>query len=165
MEFGFALLDAGGLEGIDECEQLALPVPSLRGLDEWSDRRWSSYARSELLGLGRDVPRPSLAAIGKDGAFVEFTAAAAAVGFAALPPQGIERAREERFSSEAHFEQLRELLLGLEELRAEGAELLVHGLGPGYSVDHYQYIPTDRKDSFGSGRKKVEKKSLRGELG
>jgi len=59
-----------------------------------------------------------LAAIGKDGAFVEFTAAAPAVGFTALSPQGVERAWEERFSSEAHFEQLGELLLGLEELRA-----------------------------------------------
>ena len=71
-----------------------------------------------------------LAAIGQDGAFVEFTAAAPAVRLAALPPQGIERSREERFSAEAIFEQLRKLLLDLEELRAEGAELLVHGWSP-----------------------------------
>ena len=62
---------------------------------------------------------------------MEFTAAAAAVWFAALSPQGVERAWEQRFSCEACFEQWRELLLGLQELRAERAEVLVHGLGPG----------------------------------
>jgi len=50
---------------------------------------------------------------------VEFTAAAPAVWLAALPPQGIERSSEERFSCEAILEQLRKLLLDLEELRAE----------------------------------------------
>ena len=75
-----------------------------------------------MLGWGRNVPRPSLAAIGQHGAFMEFTAAAMAVGFAALAPQRVERAREERFSSQTRFEQLRELLLGLEELGAEGTE-------------------------------------------
>jgi hypothetical protein len=58
---------------------------------------------------------------------VKFTAAAPAVRFAALPPQGIERPWKERFSAEAILEQLRKLLLELEQLRAEGAELLVHG--------------------------------------
>jgi hypothetical protein len=67
-----------------------------------------------------------LAAIGQDGALVELTAAAMAVGFAALSPQGVERARQERCACEARFEQLRELVLKSEELRAEGAELLVH---------------------------------------
>src|SRR5208337_2187552 len=37
-----------------------------------------------------DVPRPPLAAIGKDGALVELTAAATAVWFAALSPQGVD---------------------------------------------------------------------------
>jgi hypothetical protein len=86
--------------------------------------------QSKLLRRGRDVPRPSLAAIGQDGAFVEFTAATVAVWFAALSPQSVERAWEERFSSEELLEQLRELVLGLEELSAERAELLVHKLGP-----------------------------------
>ena len=61
---------------------------------------------------------------------MEFTAATPAVWLAALPPQDIERPWEERFSCEAILEQLRKLLLGLEELRAEGAELLVHGCSP-----------------------------------
>jgi hypothetical protein len=50
---------------------------------------------------------------------MELTAVAAAVGFAALSPQGIERTGEERFSCEARFEQLRELLLGLQKFVAE----------------------------------------------
>ena len=61
---------------------------------------------------------------------MELTAVATAVGFAALSPQGVERARQERCSCEARFEQWRELVLKIEELRAEGAELLVHELGP-----------------------------------
>ena len=61
---------------------------------------------------------------------MQFTAAAPAVWLAALPPQGVERTREQRFSAEEIFEQSRKLLLGLEELRAEGAELLVHGCSP-----------------------------------
>jgi hypothetical protein len=58
---------------------------------------------------------------------VEFTAATPAVRFAALPPQGIERSWEKRFSCQAILKQMRKLLLELEQLRAEGAELLVHG--------------------------------------
>jgi hypothetical protein len=50
---------------------------------------------------------------------VEFATAAPAVRLAALPPQVIERSREERFSAKTIFDQLRKPLLGLEELRAE----------------------------------------------
>jgi hypothetical protein len=88
---------------------------------------------------------------------VELTASTAAVGFAALSPEGVDRAGEERFPSEAIFEQLRELLLELEELRAEGAELLVHGWGPRHSVGYYNIIPTDSERGLGCGRKKSEK--------
>ena len=58
---------------------------------------------------------------------MEFTATTPAVRFATLPPQGIERSREERFPCQAILKQLRKLLVELEQLRAEGAELLVHG--------------------------------------
>ena len=68
---------------------------------------------------------------------MELTAVAAAVGFAALSPQGVERAGEQRSSSEAFFQELRELLLDREKLGAERAELLVHGWGPRGSVGHY----------------------------
>jgi hypothetical protein len=47
--------------------------------------------------------------------------------FAALSPQGVERAREERFASETGFEQACQQVLGLEKLRAEGAKALLHG--------------------------------------
>jgi hypothetical protein len=71
-----------------------------------------------------------LATIGQDGALVELTAAAMAIGFAALSPQGVERAWEQRFSCETLLKQLRELVLEIEESRAKGAELLVHEWGP-----------------------------------
>ena len=44
---------------------------------------------------------------------MELTAVAVAVRFAALPPQGIERSWEERFSCQAILKQLRKLLLEL----------------------------------------------------
>ena len=62
---------------------------------------------------------------------MELTAVAVAVGFAALSPQCVERAGEERSSSQALFQELRELMLDREQLGAERAELLVHGWGPG----------------------------------
>ena len=62
---------------------------------------------------------------------MELTAVAVAVGFAALSPQCVERAGEERSSSQALFQELRELMLDREQLGVERAELLVHGWGPG----------------------------------
>jgi hypothetical protein len=55
-----------------------------------------------------------LAAIGEDGALVQFAAAAVAARLATLSPQGVERARQQRFTSEAGFEQAGEKLLSLE---------------------------------------------------
>jgi len=130
-ELGFTLLDARSLQGIDELEQLPLPAHQMgTGLTTAPIVTSHRLQRAELLGWRRDVPRPSLAAIGEDGALVELTAAAAAVWFAALSPQSIERAREERFPSEALFQELRELMLDREQLGAERAELLVHELVP-----------------------------------
>jgi len=130
-KLGFTLLDAGGFQRIDEFEQLPLPAHELgAGLTTAAIVVGHRSQRIELPRWGRDVPRPPLAAIGKDGALVELTAAATAVWFAALSPQGVDRAGEQRFSSETLLKQLRELVLGIEELRAEGAELLVHGLSP-----------------------------------
>ena len=67
---------------------------------------------------------------------MELTAVAVAVGFAALSPQCVERAGEERSSSQALFQELRELMLDREQLGAERAELLVHGWGPGAGLTH-----------------------------
>jgi hypothetical protein len=157
-ELGFTLLDTGSLEGIDELEQLLLPAHELgAGLTAAAIMLGHRSQRSELLGWRGDVPGASFSAIGQDGAFMKFTAGTAAVRFAALSPQGVDRAWEKRLPSEAIFEQFGELLLDLEELRAEGAELLVHGWGPGESVGYYNIIPTDSERSFGCGRKKSKK--------
>ena len=120
MELGFTLLNTGSLECIDEREQLTLPASELgAGLTTAAIGVGHRSQRSELLRWRRDVPRPSLPTIRQDRAFVEFTAATPAVRLAAFPPQGIERSREERFSAEAIFEQLRKLLPKREQLRAE----------------------------------------------
>jgi hypothetical protein len=157
-ELGFTLLDTASLKGSDEFEQLLLPAHELgAGLTAATIVLGHRSQRSELLGRRGDVPGASFSAIGQDGAFMELTAGTAAVRFAALSPQGVDRAWEKRFPSEAIFEQFGELLLGLEELRAEGAELLVHGWGPGDSVGRYNIIPTDSEKSFGCGRKNSKK--------
>jgi hypothetical protein len=130
-EFGFTLWDASRLQRIDKFEQLPLPAYELGpGLTTAAIVLGHRSQRFELLGWGRDVPRPSLAAVGKDGAFVELAAAAVAVGLAAFSPQGVERAWEKWFASEPRFQKLRELVLGRQKLGAERAELLVHEWGP-----------------------------------
>jgi hypothetical protein len=87
-ELGFTLLNTGGLESIDDREQLPLPAHELgAGLATAAIGVGHRPQRSELLSRGRNVPRPSLAAIGQDGAFVELTTAAPAVWLTALPPQ------------------------------------------------------------------------------
>ena len=62
---------------------------------------------------------------------MQLAAIAVARGLAALSPQGVERAWEERLASEARIEQARQKFLGLAELTAEGAKALVHGLHRG----------------------------------
>jgi hypothetical protein len=70
----------------------------------------------------------ALAAIGKDGALVQFAAAAAAARLATLSAEGVERARQQWLAGEAGFEQVREKLLSLVELGAERAKTMVHGV-------------------------------------
>src|SRR5271157_3490316 len=78
-KLGFTLLDAGGFQRIDEFEQLPLPAHELgAGLTTAAIVVGHRSQRIELPRWGRDVPRPPLAAIGKDGALVELTAAATA---------------------------------------------------------------------------------------
>jgi hypothetical protein len=57
---------------------------------------------------------------------MKLAAAAVAGRLAALSPQSVERARQERLAPEGGFEQARQDLPELEELRAKGAEALVH---------------------------------------
>jgi hypothetical protein len=81
-----------------------------------------------VFGRRGEVTWFAVAAIREDGALVQFAAAAVAARLAALSPQGVERARQQRFTIEAGFEQAGEKLLRLEQLRAERAETLVHGV-------------------------------------
>ena len=57
---------------------------------------------------------------------MELPAIAMAGRLAALSPQGVEGARQERIAAEAVLQEGGQELLGLEELGAEGAESLVH---------------------------------------
>ena len=70
----------------------------------------------------------ALPAIGKDGALVQFAAAAAAARLATFAAEGVERARQKRFASEAGFEQAGEKLLSLAQLGAKQAKTMVHGV-------------------------------------
>jgi hypothetical protein len=152
-------LDAGGLQSINEFEYLPLPAHELgAGLPTATIVKGHRSQGFELLGLGRDVSRPSPAAIGQDGTFMELAAVAVAVGFATLPPQVVERAGQERCSSEALFQKLRELLLDFEKLRTQEAELLAHEMGPRpicRSLTRYTY----RERGMFEVRPKKEEKS------
>jgi hypothetical protein len=121
------LLDANGFEFIDELEQLFLPADELgAGLSAAAIVVGHVANRVEVLRRWRDVSRAALSAVGKDGAGMKLSAVAVARRLAALSPQRVEGAREERLAAEAGFEQARQELLGLDELGAEGAKALVH---------------------------------------
>jgi hypothetical protein len=106
LKLRFAQLDARGFEFINELEQLFLPTDEL-------GTRFTALAiglghlphRLEVLGRQRDVSRSALTTIGKDGAGVKLTARAMAGWFAALAPQGVERAGQQGFATEASFQQ------------------------------------------------------------
>jgi hypothetical protein len=127
VKLGFAQLDAGGFEFIDELEQLLLPADELGArLPAAAIRIGQVSEVVELFGRRREVAWPALSAIGEDGAGVKFAAVATAGRLAALPPQGVQGARQEGLATEAKFEQGGQALLGQQELGAEGAESLVH---------------------------------------
>jgi hypothetical protein len=104
----------------------------------------------------REVAWLALPAIGKDGALVQFAAVAAAARLATLSPQGVERARQKRFTSEADFEQAGEKLLRMEQLGAERAKTLVHGVTLGICRSLY-IVPYRVSQSFAGIGKKVKK--------
>src|SRR5438270_442813 len=120
LKLGLAQLHTGGLQRIDQRQQLPLPADELdAGLTDAPIVVGDRAQRVDLFGRRRNVLRPSLSAVGKDRAFVEFAAGTTAVRLPALSPQDIERAWQERLALETVFEQSRELLLGLGELGAE----------------------------------------------
>ena len=67
-----------------------------------------------MFGRRGEITWFALAAIGENGALVQFAAAAVAARLATLSPQGVERARQQWFTSEASLEQAGEKLLSLE---------------------------------------------------
>jgi hypothetical protein len=106
------LLHACGFDAVDERQHLTLEPEQLRaclaeppvGVGELSHV-------GELLGWRCDILGPALAAVGEDGAGVEFSLDAAAVGFSTAAAEGVERAGEERLASQEGFEERLELLL------------------------------------------------------
>ena len=129
LEFGFAPLDTSGQQGIDEVEHLPLPADKLgAGLSAAAIVIGHGAEGEEVLGGRNQVPWLALPAVGKDGARVQFAAAAAAARLATLSAEGVERARQKGFACEAGFEQAGEKLLRLAELGAERAQTMVHGV-------------------------------------
>jgi hypothetical protein len=109
-----------------------------------------------VLGRGGEIAWLALAAIGEDGALVQFAVTAMAARLATLSPQGVERARQKWLTSEAGFKQAGEKLLSMEQLGAERAKTMVHGVTVG--ICRSLYILTYRRSqSFAETGKKAKK--------
>jgi hypothetical protein len=80
---------------------------------------------------GGDIPWAALAAIGEDRAGMEFAVGAVAVRFSTAAAEGVEGTGQERFAGEKDFQEFRQLFLNGQELNAEGAEVVGHGLVSG----------------------------------
>ena len=127
MEFGFAQLNARGLQRIDKVEQLPLPADELgASLSAAAIRIGQSAYGGEVLRGHSEVAWLALSTIGKDGALVQFAAAAVAARLATFAAEGVERARQKGLAREAGFEQAGEKLLSMAQLGAERAKTLVH---------------------------------------
>jgi hypothetical protein len=133
VEFGFAEFDAGGMQGIDELEELPLPADELGSCLPATTIVIGHVSEGfEVLGGWGDVAWLALATIRKDGALVEVAVAAAAGWFTTLAAQGVEGAGHEGLAAEAGFEQAGQELLKPAELGAEGTEVLLHGSRRGH---------------------------------
>jgi hypothetical protein len=159
----FALLDPCGFDAVHEGQQLALETEQLcAGLAESAVGVGELSYLGELFGRRSDVLRPILATIGEDGAGVEFSLGAAAVGLSAAAAEDVEGTGEEGLPAQERFQERGELLLQLLKLEAEGAEVVCHGLvlrGVGLSVYYYTDTPTEVKrgrEEFEGNRKKAE---------
>lgn len=128
MEAAFALLDALGLDAVDEREDLALEAEELSArLAETPVLVGKLSHGGELFGSGREVSRTALATVGQDCAGMEFAVGAVAGGFSTSAAESIKRAGEDRLSAEEGFQQGGELLLEVLELPSQGAEVVGHG--------------------------------------
>ena len=109
-----------------------------------------------MFGRRGEIAWFAVAAIREDGALVRFAAAAMAARLPTFSPQGVERARQQRFTIEASFEQTGEKLLRLEELGAEGTKTWVHSVT--VAICRSLYILTYRfEESSASHEKKLKK--------
>jgi hypothetical protein len=130
---GNAELDAGGLQSIDEVEQLRKPASQLYTCPPALEIVLGHGAqRIEVFGRRGNVLRSSFSSIREDRALVEMAARAMARRLTALASQGVHGARQQRRPLEAGLEQTGQELLGAVELRAEGAETMVHSWHWGY---------------------------------
>jgi hypothetical protein len=126
-ELCVAELDAGGLQGIDEYEQLGEPAAQLHtGLSALAVVLGHGAERVEMFGRWDDILRPPFSAIGEDGAFVQVPTGAMASGLTALAAQGVNRAGQKGRPLKASLEQAGQELLDLIELPTERTQTLVH---------------------------------------
>jgi hypothetical protein len=131
-ELGVAELDAGGLQGIDELEQLGKPAAELHTcLSALAIVLGHGAERIEVFGRWDDILRPPLSSIREDGACVQGAAGAMARGLTALAAQGVNRAGQQGGALEASLEQAGQELLDLVELPTERTQAVVHRRSPG----------------------------------
>jgi len=95
LEIRFAHLDASGLQGIDDIKQLPLPAHELGArLSATAILIGQVAYGGEVFGRRGEITWFALAAIGENGALVQFAAAAMAVRLATLSAEGVERSEE-----------------------------------------------------------------------
>ena len=134
MKAAFAFLHACRFEAVQEREQLLLEPHQLRACLAESPIGVGQFAELAEFVRGRsDVLWPALAAVGEDGAGVQFSPGTVASGFSTAAAKGVERAGQERFAGEKGFEEFLELRGDGEELGAEGAKVARHGGSPGWA--------------------------------
>jgi hypothetical protein len=120
-------LQASGFQAVDEREHLLLEPPQTRAcLAETPVGVRELLDRGQFFGGRRDIPGPPLAAIGEDGAGVEFSVGAVAVGFSTAAAEGVEGAGEERLAAQEGGEEFLKPLLDREELSAKRTEVVGH---------------------------------------
>jgi len=126
----FALLDARGFDAVNERQQLTLESDQLRaGLAELPVGVGESSHVLDPVGRRSDILRSALAAVGEDGAGVEFSAGATAVRFSTAAAESVEGAGQQGLTAEKGLHKRLELLVEITELRAEGTEVVWHGAG------------------------------------
>ncbi len=169
LKAAFAVLHAGGFDPVEQREQLSLPPQELRAglaktpvvVGQCADVRQVFRGRADILW-------PALAAVGEDGAGVEFALRAAAVRLAAAAAERVQRTGQQRCAAEKRVQQFGHLLLDREDLGTERAEIAGHGRASGVrgvlSVAYYMYKPTDCKRVSGkiqNGAKKTRNRLRR----